>query len=278
MRHPITVFRRTPATPPSPSAPGIAIATPAGRRGPARGGVVRLHGALTVLREQADERWIFSLAVTAVTEIDQIPQIAPLWQREVLHLPPSWSPLRDGLHASLPFCVDLGLAFRYPLHGEPVYVHVSARELSSEIVRIGLDPITAPTTLADDDARLDEAYDRARLGDWAGAAALFEPLLADPARSDDLDGCHRYNYACVLTRLGQLERALELLRADTRYRAQPRIAAVIESLTVTTPEPPELASARAREAAALREHFAHLARDPDLEPLGDARDPRNLLR
>ncbi|HVH98657.1 MAG TPA: hypothetical protein VM869_08100, partial [Enhygromyxa sp.] len=97
-------------------------------------------------------------------------------------------------------------------------------------------------------------------------------------RSDDLDGCHRYNYACVLTRLGQLERALELLRADTRHRAQPRIAAVIESLTVTTPEPPELASARAQEAAALREHFAHLARDPDLEPLGDARDPRNLLR
>ena len=281
MRHPITVFRRTPATPPSPSELGIAIATPAGRRGPARGGVVRLHGAITILREEAEqhgESWIFALAVTAVTEIDQVPQIAPLWQRAALHAPPSWSLQRDGLHASLPFCVDLGVAFRYPLHGEPVYVHVSARELSSEIVRVGLDPLAAPTTLADDDARLDEAYDRARLGDWPGAADLFEALLDDPARRDDLDGCHRYNYACVLTRLGQHERALELLRADTRRRAQPRIQALIESLTMPTTEPAEHTPARARQAAELREHFAHLAHDPDLEPLGDARDPRNLLR
>lgn len=281
MRHPITVFRRSSSTPPSPSGPGIAIASPAGRRGPARGGVVRLHGVITVAREAAElrgESWIFALVVRAVTEVDQIPQIAPLWQRAVLHAPPSWSLHADNLHSSLAFCVELGAAFRYPLHGEPVYVHVSARELSSEIVRVGLEPLTAPSMLDDDDARLDEAYDRARLLDFAGAAELFEPLLNQPARRDDLDGCHRYNYACVLTRLGQHERALELLREDTRQRAQPRIHAMIESLTSAGREDPEHGSARAQQVAELREHFARLAHDPDLEPLGEARDPRNLLR
>lgn len=273
MRHPITIFGRGPETPSAPSSPGIAITAP-GRRGPARGGVAWLHGAITISLAEVKQHgpaWLRALNVTAVTQIDQVAQIAPLLQRAVLNREPLWSASRDDVHASLGFAVDLGIVFRYPLHGETVHVHVSARSSSSEIVELTLAPITHAPALDTPRDRLFAAYDSARLDHLKQAAALFEGLLTDDELRTDLDGAHLYNYACVLARLDRRSQAIELLREDTERRAAPRVDAVIGSLhSLAGAGPSEL-------DLALREHFQHLAHDPDLDNLGDARSPRVLL-
>jgi tetratricopeptide (TPR) repeat protein len=279
MRHPITIFGRGPQTPISPSTPGIAIAAP-GRRGPARGGVAWLHGAITIPLVEANERgpqWLRSLNVTAVTQIDQVAQIAPLLQRVVLYDEPRWSTSRDALHASLGFAVDLGLAFRYPLHGETVYVHVSARSCCSETIELDLAPITDPPALDTPRDRLFAAYDFARLGQLEQAAALFEALLLDNPLRTDLDGAHLYNYACVLARLDRREHAIELLREDTERRAKPQIDAMIDLLASLEGSSSTPQSSPRELDLASREHFQHLAHDLDLDNLGDARSPRALL-
>lgn len=279
MRHPIAIFGRGAQTPSSPLSPGIAIAAP-GRRGPPRGGVAWLHGAITIPLAEANDHgpaWLRSLNVTVVTQIDQIAQIAPLVQRAVSYAEPRWSASPDAIHASLGFAVDLGVAFRHPLHGETVYVHVSARSSSSEIIELGLAPLTDPPALETPRDRLFAAYDCARLGQLDEAAALFDGLLTDVELRCDLDGAHLYNYACVLARLDRRDQAIELLREDTERRAKPRVDAAMRRLL----EPAELAepvdAGRDELDLGLREHVAYLAHDPDLDNLGDARSPRALL-
>jgi hypothetical protein len=237
-----------------------------------------LFGALTLPIAEAREHgldWLLSLNVTAISEIDQIPQIAALCRVATLHHPPQWQLASDGEWARVTFALDLESTFKYPLRPERGYIHVSARELCSPIVQLEREP--APIEPDEQlGARLLAAYTAAREHDWPRALALFEALLADREVREDVDACHFYNGACVLAQAGLHARALECLREDTERRVRAHTRAVAAWLASDFGDDPE-ARERQQLEAAMREHFTVVEHDPDLEPLGERRRIAALL-
>lgn len=276
MRTPIPIFTPHPAMP-SAAAPvrGIALTRPRGRQACS----AWLFGALTLSVDEARERgldWLLWLNVSAISETDQIPQIAALCRVSTLHRAPRWQALPDGVHARVGFALDLQASFRYPLRPERAYVHVSACELCSEIVAV--DPDRAELDAHDEQpgVRLVAAYTAARERDWSRAAALFEQLLDDRELREDVDACHLYNGACVLARAGFDARALAWLREDTQRRVHAHTRAVASWLASDFGDDPQ-AEQRHRLEAAMREHCKVVEGDPDLDVLGERRKIDALL-
>lgn len=276
MRTPIPIVHPGVRSAPPLREPGLALAQPQGRCGP----VAWLHAGLTRRREtNFNPRWLGDLHVTAITSTNQIVQIASLWHTSALARPLRWRPLADGVHVSLDFCFDLGAAVDYPLHAEPLFVHLSCDGLCSEVVVLGTEPLAIPIvedpiSLEDPLARLLDAYTLARLGRPVDAVALFEAVLDhDRELRTDVDACHLYNAACMLSRAGVQRGALRWLREDAMRRVQAQTAAELAHYGhERNPEPvnPEPVNPAPLEPA-LREHFEHVERDPDLEPLGPLR-------
>jgi hypothetical protein len=277
MRRPIPIFHSSVASPPLASEPGLVVAEPRGRLGP----VAWLHARVTrpaaLVREQGSA-WLLDLHVTAVTTVDQVTQIAALCRVPTFMTPPRWHV--DGELASLALSFDLGAMFRFPLHAEPLFVHLSCAELCSEVVVLGTDPLAVPAAsgLVEQDrsacvTRLMDAYTLARLDRHADAAALFEAVLtADHDLRADIDACHLYNAACMLGRVGVRKGAHYWLREDATRRVRAHVAASLASYAeLHPPSDTEL-------DAALREHFDHAATDSDLESLGDQRQFAALLK
>lgn len=273
MRTPIPIFMAMPSA--AGYERGIALTRPRGRQ--AR--TAWLFGALTLTVDEARERgldWLLWLNVSAISEIDQIPQIAALCRVSTLHRAPRWQALPDGVHARVGFALDLQATFRYPLRPERAYVHVSAAELCSEIVAIDPELVTIEAPDEQPVERLLAAYSAAREHDWSTAAALFEQLLDDRELREDVDACHLYNGACVLARAGSDARALAWLREDTQRRVHAHTRAVASWLASDIGD--ELhAEQRHRLEAAMREHFTVVERDPDLDVLGERRQIAALL-
>lgn len=276
MRTPIPIFTPHPAMPSAAThGRGITLAHPRGRQ--ARS--AWLFGALTLSVDEARERgldWLLWLNVSAISEIDQIPQIAALCRVSTLHRAPRWQALADGVHTRIGFALDLQATFRYPLRPERAYVHVSAAELCSEIVTIDPEPVELDVHDEQPGSRLVAADSAAREHDWSTAAALFEQLLDDRELREDVDACHLYNGACVLARAGANARALAWLREDTQRRVHAHTRAVASWLASDLGNDPH-AEQRHRLEVAMREHFTIVERDPDLETLGEHRRIAALL-
>jgi hypothetical protein len=288
MRRPTPIFHSSAASPPLASEPGLIIAKPLGRVGP----VAWLHARVT--RPAADVReqgsaWLLDLHVTAVTTVDQVAQIAALCRVPAWMTPPRWH--LHGELASLALSFDLGAVFRYPLHAEPLFVHLSCAELCSQIVVLGTEQLVvldtkqlaapelsnASTPIEPDRSarvsRLIDAYTLARLDRHADALELFETVLTiDHDLRADVDACHLYNAACMLDRVGVHKGALSWLREDARRRVKARVAASLASHAEAHPP------SESELDAALREHFDHAATDPDLEGLGEQRQLAALLK
>ncbi|HVH98660.1 MAG TPA: hypothetical protein VM869_08115 [Enhygromyxa sp.] len=274
MRTPIPIVHPPRADSPAPlRRPGLVLAQPRGRCGR----VAWLHARITLAHVgKLDPAWLRNLHVTAITSADQIVQIASLWRASTLARPLPWQPLGDGVHASLSFCFDLGAVVDYPLHGEPLFVHLSCDSLCSESVVLGTDALPVPVVedpIALDDplARLLDAYTLARLDRPIEAVALFEAVLAhDRELRTHVDACHLYNAACMLSRAGVQRGALRWLREDALRRVHAQTAAELAAYAAGSKQPDAA-------EAALREHFQHLERDPDLELLGEQRRVASLL-
>lgn len=275
MRRPIPIFHSSPASPPLASEPGLLVGEPRGRVGPVAWIHARVVRPAAAVREQG-AAWLLDLHVTAVTTVDQVAQIAVLCRVPALLTPPRWQV--DGELASLALSFDLGAVFRFPLHAEPLFVHLSCAELCSEVVVLGTEQLAAPELTdspVEQDAvtRLIDAYTLARLDRHADALALFETALTlDHDLRADIDACHLYNAACMLGRVGVHKGAQYWLREDARRRVKARVAASLASYS--EPHPPS----EFELDAALREHFDHAAMDPDLEGLGDQRQLAALLK
>ncbi|WP_146155648.1 hypothetical protein [Enhygromyxa salina] len=238
-----------------------------------------LFGALTLPIDEARERgtdWLLSLNVTAISQIDQVPQIAALCRISAFHDAPRWRPLADGLFSRVTFALDLDAAFAYPLRPEPTYVHVSGRELCSDIVELGTDeaPIAEPGE--DVGSRLVAAYTAGRAGEHIRAVELFEALLEQRELRLDVDACHLYNGACVLARAGLYARALAWLREDSERRVRAHTRAVAAWLASDFTDGPGLTQRHTLEVA-MREHFAVVERDHDLDSFGTQRSAAALL-
>lgn len=280
MRRPTPIFHSSAGSAPPASEPGLFVAEPRGRVGPAAWLHARVVQPAAVAREHG-ATWLLDLHVTAVTTVDQTAQIAALCRVPAFLSPPRWHV--DGELASLALSFDLGAVFRFPLHAEPLFVHLSCAELCSEVVVLGTEQVAAPelpdgSGLAEHDrsaavAQLIDAYTLARLDRHADALALFEMVLTvDHDLRADIDACHLYNAACMLGRTGVHKGAHRWLREDARRRVKARVAASLaREVEADPPSESDL-------DAALREHFEHAATDPDLEGLGEQRQLAALLK
>ena len=287
MRTPTPIFAVHASAPPPAMKRGIVLTPPTGRQGRC----AWLFGALSLTPAELDSNWLLELSVTAISRTDQIPQIAPLCQLSAFHRPPRWRAEARGL-ARVTFAVDLEHVFRYPLRPESAYVHVSVRELCSEVVVVDArqaasDPArdfaaSEDTMTFQVNSRLErgrqliEAYTAARDPDLTTAVDRFEAVLADRQVREDLDACHLYNGACVLARAGWRGRALEWLREDCRRRVAAHTQAVASWLATDLAVDAQ-AAARHQLETAMREHFHALECDPDLDSLGDAREVAALV-
>lgn len=167
-------------------------------------GAVWLHGVLSIAPDGAAENWLDMLNVTIISEADQIPQIAAVFDGRTLvqdHF--KEAVLEGGKKARvLPFSFNLKDMAKTVIYDDNFFVHVSARHYCSTPVRIVRAPaalLSYPETgdeneFAEVDSLL-QGYDAAASGRFSMAVGFFEKALASEDLRTDLDRPNLYNAA-----------------------------------------------------------------------------------
>lgn len=270
MRPSRPIFRFGARTPELPTEPGLLLAGGHWRRP----GSSWVHGVLTVTRKEARDgapAWLRALFVTTVTELGGQPLTANVVNGYRYVEPPAFDAPGSGELAHLPFHLDLGLTLPFPMQPEATWVHVSAREHSSEPLR--LEPATR-AFVADGD-EVDElltAYTLCHAGDPVEAVPHAQLALALPELRHDLDAAHLYDAACMAALAHakgadpkHAALALEWLGEDLRRRAARLAWIEVELIAPGTDAKRTEALNAAKQAQTT--HLAAVRQDPDLEGL-----------
>ncbi len=170
-----------------------------------------LHGILSVEKEDVElnpRQWENKLFITAVTEQGCQPTTENICHRHIFTEAPLWIEGYNGL-IHLPFNIELNQTLPYPLQNEPVWLYVTAGELTSNPLRLMNEKQTKQSLFVAPVDNLILAYAQYKEGEFILSTQSFIKAFEYDAIRLNIDSDHLFNAACAAGKAFEMDKELD---------------------------------------------------------------------